>query len=120
MWRSVLGDFAHNTLFAFVVGPFINGMSSAINRKGFWSGFKEVATCVRGWKCNAELALAVGVIATSVNYFLGRNVPRPSPNDMRDALADDDRIETRPSATTHAKREELRREQPATQATITR
>ncbi len=118
LWRSVVGDFAHNTLFAFLVGPFINGISSAINRKGFWYGFKEVATCVRGWKCNAELALVIGVIATSVNYFLGRNTPKPLPSDAREEPAPE-RITAANPASDHAKREDIRRQQQPTEASIT-
>jgi len=72
-WRQVASDFTHNALFSFAVGPFINGMSSAINNQGFWKGVKEVATSWRGWRCNAELALAVGMIATTVNTMFGKN-----------------------------------------------
>ena len=113
-WGRVARDFAHNTLFSFAVGPFINGMSSAINHTGFWKGVKEVVTTQRGWKCNAELSIAVGVIATLVNSLMGRNstkaeAPRDSLAMIAPPMAQG---ETTPRID-HSAREESRREQAA-------
>ena len=112
-WRRVASDFAHNALFSFAVGPFINGMSSAINHNGFWKGVKEVATSWRGWRCNAELAIAVGVIATTVNAMMGRSYAKTSPHQAaHDTLSASAPLDEKKVGASHSAREEARREQP--------
>lgn len=110
-WGRVARDFAHNVTFSLLVSPFINGMSHAINHNGFWKGVKEASNSWRGWKCNAELALGVGFIATTVNLLLGRSTvkaesPPPNPQAATAAPAPEVRAD-------HAMREESRREQAA-------
>lgn len=109
-WRLVASDFAHNTVFSFMVGPLINGMSSAINRSGYWKGVKAIIGSAQGWKFNAELALAVGLIGTTVNVMMGRStVKREEPAPLTQAPA------VAPVANLpvdHTAREEARREQP--------
>ena len=111
-WRQVASDFAHNALFSFAVGPFINGMSSAINNNGFWKGVKEVATTWRGWRCNAELAVAVGVIATTVNILMGKNRTKPEPRHESAAILKTPwPMDGAAISATHSVREDARREQ---------
>jgi hypothetical protein len=113
-WRQVASDFVHNTLFSFAVGPFINGMSSAINGNGYWRGVKAVAGSWRGWKFNAELALAVGSIATTVNLLMGRSYKT---TDEKPASAPSmPPIPSGEVRSDHSAREEARREQPQVDA----
>ena len=107
-WRLVASDFAHNATFSLLVSPFISGMSHAINHNGFWKGVKEASTSWRGWKCNAELALGVGFIATTVNVLLGRStVKAESAPAHSHAATASPAPEVRAD---HASREESRRE----------
>ncbi len=118
--RSVVGDFIHNTVFAFVIGPFINGMSSAINRRGFMNGVKEIVTSTRGWMCNAQLALAVGIVATAVNVLTGRSAKQESKAETAPATAPAALPSDVNTQTNHTAREEIRREQPSVEGALTR
>jgi len=111
-WQRAMHEFAHNGLFSLLAGPLINGMSFAINHNRFIDGVKEVAMSLRGWKCNALLAIAVGSIGTGVNWALGRgeferhDAPASSPSPQAPIPS----VAAKPS---HASREDARREQAA-------
>jgi hypothetical protein len=108
-WVQVAKDFAHNTLFSFAVGPFINGMSSAISGKGYWKGVKAVTSSWKGWKFNGELALAVGIVATTFNTLIGRNSKKAEPEVLTGATVNAP-LDGAALVANHAAREEARRE----------
>lgn len=110
-WRLVASDFAHNVTFSLLVSPFINGMSHAINHNGFWKGVKEASNSWRGWKCNAELALAVGFVATTVNLLLGRSTVKAESSPTHPHVGS---VAPMPEVRAdHASREESRRDHAA-------
>ncbi len=117
--ENLVYDFVHNTIFSFCVGPFINGMSFSINRKGFMNGVKEVLTSAHGWKCNGLIALVVGVASTGVNWVFQRGrFAQSEPASTGSPSASD--APAAPTTAHHASREAERRAQAETSAAHSR